>query len=319
MKNLVSVILCLCILFALIIGSGGILQSDGVNKGVDSICSFHSLPKETVEVVVLGSSRAHNGVDVMELYERYGIAAYNYANSWQRINTTALFLSDALRTQRLKVVLIETGSINAVLSNVEMEGEIAYTRALPWTKEKISYLKRCFGAEPGRYLSYIFPLFCYHENWSDLRKENFTFDKNAHNDLEHMGYAELGTGEQIVIANDGKTSQLPLTEEAKAVLDGMTACCREYGADILFFTTPDAYGFPYRDAVEEYAAENGCGYLNFYEVADKIGMDGAADYFDSVHLSKSGAGKLGAYLGEYLSERYAFKDMRTVEGNPWAR
>lgn len=49
------------------------------------------MPENTIEVIGYGSSRMWRGLAPIEMYEAYGIGAYNYGCNWQHINTTELF------------------------------------------------------------------------------------------------------------------------------------------------------------------------------------------------------------------------------------
>ena len=80
--------------------------------GKKTIDCFHNLPKDSVEVVVYGSSHAFNGINTMLVYNDYGIGSYDYAWKWQRLNTTRMFVEDSLYYQTPKVAVIDTYYIN---------------------------------------------------------------------------------------------------------------------------------------------------------------------------------------------------------------
>lgn len=52
--------------------------------------------------------------------------------------------------------------------DVNLNGEICYTRGIRESKDKQDYLKQCFGTDKRRYLSYYIPLYAFHDNWVDL-------------------------------------------------------------------------------------------------------------------------------------------------------
>lgn len=103
------------------------------------------MPEDSFEVIAYGSSHVWHCLDVMEMYEIYGIGAFNYGSNWERINTTALYLEDSFRTQSPKVVLIETFNVNRIRKNLDMNGEIYCTRELPESEAKQKYLQTCLG------------------------------------------------------------------------------------------------------------------------------------------------------------------------------
>lgn len=147
MKPIIKVTVCvaipICMILIIIYYAGILFRSISADTALNAIDTFHSLPEDTVEVMIYGSSHAQIGVNVMEMYEKYGIGAFNYGSSWQHINTSLLFLQDSLRTQLPKVILIDTYHVDRVL--MDMNGEIYYTKAIAPPDAKDRYLKQCFG------------------------------------------------------------------------------------------------------------------------------------------------------------------------------
>ena len=158
LKRAAAVLLCLALIVAGIAGLGHITRPTGDDVAIDGIRAFHALPENSVDVIVYGSSHAWRNVNVNAMYDNYGIGAYNYAGNWQHLNTTWLFFHDSLRTQSPKVALIETFHVNSNLFDVDMDGEIYYTTAIPDSPYKRAYLESCFEGDVGRYLSYYIPL-----------------------------------------------------------------------------------------------------------------------------------------------------------------
>ena len=70
-------------------------------------------------------------------------------------------------------------------------------------------------------------------------------------------------------------------------------------------------------AMEEYAEENGCVYINFFEKVEEVGLDCNTDFQDKGHLNTSGSRKIANYLGKFIVDHYDVTDMRNIEGNLW--
>lgn len=328
--NIFSCIVVLSAIVALLLYLGEVMRPTYTDMSVVAVKSFHELPKDSVEAVIFGSSHAWRGVDPMEMYKSEGIGAYNYGCNWQHINTTELFVSDALLTQTPKVVLIEAYRVGELIEDSNPDGEIYYTRTLKNTEEKKRYLKNCLGDDLERYLSYYLPFGLFHYNWEELKADNFYLDY-IHNGtlVDSMGYA--GTSEKT--EGDGVDSkavfemeipdwhefwQQPLSEKSLDELNRIMDMCNEKGTKVIFFTLPGNSGeYIYGNAMREYAEKNGAVYLDFYELAEDAGLDGKTDFADIEHLNNKGASKIGAYLAKYIRENYDVTDFRTIEGNIW--
>lgn len=298
-----------CVLLIFIVVAGEIMRPVAMDTYIKQIETFHDLPSDSQEVIVYGSSHAWLGVNTKEMYDKYGIEAYNYGCSWQHLNTTSLFFFDSLRTQSPKVALIETFIINDLLENIDSDAEIDYTRAISDFPYKREYLYQCFGNNYRRYLTYYFPFIEYHSNWGSIQKENF-LENSCKEDFAfsrgyRLGDITLGVPvEPIEIYDYREFEQIKLNEKSIKILDQIVQTCREEDIEVIFFTTPYQGGYGYYEAMKNYAKEKGCTYINMFEVIDEIGIDCNTDFADYSHLNYYGATKVADYLAEYIIDNY---------------
>ncbi len=312
LRNIIFSIVVIVVLLKLIDYTGKLFNPKWTDRALDAVEAFHSLPEQSIEVVVYGSSHAWKGVETTEMYEKHGINAYNYGGNWQHINTTSLFIKDSLRTQSPKIALIETYRANAVLADSDLNGEIYYTKKAGAFKDKYKYLRQCFGNCLERYVSYYIPLITFHENWGNLEEENF--DKNNAVDyfLSKKGYEGSGSSAIASIKNYKNFEQYELNNDAIIILNDIVSLCRDRGIEVIFFTVPYEGEYHYADAMEAYAEANGCAYLNLFERMDEVGINGSTDFRDIDHLNDNGARKVADYIGEYIRENYDVADARKL-------
>ncbi len=312
---------CLCtvaLTFFLIYRLGVLVRPIDTDIALSAINSFHKLPKNSIEVIAYGSSHVWRGFVPMELYNQYGIGAYNYGCNWQHINTTKLFIEDSLRTQSPKVILIETFYINELQQNVNMDGEIYYTRAIPISKEKIEYLKQCFGFDPERWLSYYIPLSAFHDNWVNLEKGSFGKSSDSTDFFASKGFVYTAGSIPIELSDPELFKNKELDPAAVEILDDITDLCKRKNIKIILYTAPMEGEFCYEDAIQKYADKHDCVYLNLFKHIEDIGIDCETDFCDADHLNYNGAVKVSDYLGRYIYENYNVSDMRAVTGNIWS-
>lgn len=325
MRRKIKIAISIIVVGVMIIGImdylGRIVRPTDADISLRAIYTFQEIPENTVEVIVYGSSHAWRGVNVMEMYRKYGIGAYNYGNNWQHINTTSLFLQDSLRTQSPQIAIIETFLVNGVLTDTDINGEIYYTKGLEESKEKMEYLKQCFGYDIERWLSYYIPICGYHDNWINLNKASFNYkDINTVSLLyTNMGFMDTQSITPVTINDMDTFEQKELNGMALSVLDKIVQTCAENDIEIIFYTAPWEGEFAYYDAMEKYAAENGCAYINFFEKLDEAKIDCDTDFCDSGHLNNRGAIKTADYLGNFIVENYDVTDMRLVKENIWEK
>ncbi len=317
LKRIISCLLIIVIVACCINYIGTVCSPVYSGDAFNSIDTFHSLPENSLEVIAYGSSHLWKGLDVMEMYKKYGIGAFNYGCNWQHLNTTLLFLKDSLRTQSPKIALVETFNVNGILENTDLNGEIYYTRAIKHFDAKADYLKQCFGNDYSRYLSYYVPFVAFHSNWNNLIQWNFMNPTDGFDFVKTMG-SFCGDGVmEIEMPDYRKFEQWPISVKPREVLDEIVKTCKENDISLILYTAPFGREYVLSDSLKEYAKENDCVYLDLFEYMDDMKIDPKTDFVDVGHLNSSGAKKVAKFLGKYISKNCDVTDMRDVPGNLW--
>lgn len=290
------------------------IDTDDVHTQVEV---FHSLPQNSAEVIVYGSSHAFRGLDPMEAYKEYGIGMYNYGWHWQKMNTTKMFLKDSLTSQKPKVALVECFYVGSVINNKDMSAEIFYSRYIKDRAAKWEYIRECCGNDLGKYLTYFIPISYFHDNWTELSKGRFKSLPINSTYKYNMGYMPMHDASDVDILKYEDLAQKKLKDNAVGCLEEIVNTCKENDIEVVFYIQPTGNEWKYGDAMEEFAAAHDCYFLNLFNAVQEIGLDGKTDYFDKGHLNSTGARKMADYIGRFLVENFDLTDMRTVENNPW--
>ena len=91
-KKLAAILLCVVLIFVGVLALGHLTRPLGDDVAIANVENFHKLPENSIDVIVYGSSHAWRNVNADEMYDKYGIGAYNYAANWQHLDTTWLFV-----------------------------------------------------------------------------------------------------------------------------------------------------------------------------------------------------------------------------------
>lgn len=306
LKNILFLFLCLALTAVLCIAAGAVLAPTDNDTAIAraQIRTFHSLPEDSLRVMSFGSSHNWRGMNASYFTEK-GVPAYNYGCNWQHINTSQQFFHDALKSQHPEVVFVETYNINNLLLDMDMEGEIYYTRNLRPDLRRIEYLHQCFGSyfKLGRYLSYLFPIIIFHENWETISADNFRTNPGDYDFAKTDGALMLDEANALPYdwQRDGY-EQYALEKKPRKILDDFVQICREENIRLIFYTAPSYGPFYYSEALAGYAEASGVEYLDLYALGDDAGIDYTTDFYDPDHLNTSGATKVAAYLYRYLEE-----------------
>lgn len=272
--------------------------------------------REACEVLFMGTSHAYAGFVPMELYRKYGISSYCLATSGERMALTYYSLKDALQYQTPKVVVVDVHALE--YGNEKNDPQVS-TRChtvfdnMRFSKIKVEAVEDIIE-DKEQYIDYFFPLYFYHNRWSELTQKDFENPRKA-------GYMRgsnvmCGLAEPqdftLISSDDYFWEDNYSTEYAEKIVQ----LCASKNIDVIFACVP----FPcdekaQRDLNKAYhIAEkyDNCEYINLMEHTAEMGFDYTIDMADPTsHVNPSGGRKVTGFLGEYLVGKYDFTDVRS--------
>ena len=314
MKKCINCVLFLVLAFMLLDKLNYVLRPQNTDQVISNIDAYHKLPENSVECLILGPSSSWRGINTLELYRMYGIGAYNYSSNWLHINTIELYLQDSLKTQKPKVIILETTKIEMhQIDNID--GEIYCTNSLKLSnKEKFSYVSDALGGDFLKALYYFFPIFTVHENIGNISYDSFVPYYSTEDFNMTMGYFYL-PGEdkvtEVTLPDMSTVEQAELPEESENIMNRIANICKENDISLILLTMPQG-SIPniYHDALEEYAQKKGLTYVDLFYEIDNVGLDTKTDFYDRLHLNNSGAIKVSDYLGKVILKVKDLGDLR---------
>lgn len=250
---------------------------------------FLSEPENSLDYIVLGDSIPLTGVSPMEIWKNWGYTGYDCAETGQTAEMSAILLERVLQRQTPKIVFVETNQLYKIYS-----AEEAFTLRL---EEAV-------------------PLLQYHDNWKFLKPAQALRPVNYTLNVQGKGYYVrkliVGTDPGDYMAPSDYNDPLP--EESCRSLTRMAELCREKGAQLVLLSLPSPTNWndACHRAVSGMAASLEVPYLDLN--LEDLGIDWSADTLDAGdHLNITGAAKVCAYLGKYLSDTGLVEDKRQKE------
>lgn len=249
--------------------------------------------ENTIDVLVLGDSLCQTGVSPFAMWEEQGFTSYVCGQTAQRMWESYYMLKRALQRQKPKLVVLET---NLLFWPSETETQVNEA------------LFECAG--------YYFPVFRYHNQWKPAPAK--LAEETAENSINGKGF---NLKKDCVPYLAGK--YMIETTEAKGVprverffLKQMIQLCRNRKIEFMLVSLPSPKncGYGTHNAVTALAGEHEVDYMDMNLLTEEIGIDWNKDILDGTeHLNVYGAGKISAYLGEYLAVQYDLPDHREEE------
>ena len=305
-KRLVGSVCFLLILALLVHGLTFITRN---KTDSELVYPYYDEPKNSLDVVFVGSSHMMTAIYPLELYREYGIAAYDYASSGLALPQLYYQVVEALKTQTPEVLVLDISGVrydNAKITSPEY----AHFQLdnMKWSLNRMEAIHDLIE-DPGDRLEYYFPLLKFHTRWKELTPEDF---KRIAGDTKGARVIDMrwNTAPYEIIPTDYVA---PIPECPEMYLRKILDYCRGRGVQVLLFNPPDSADETLQgryNAVYAIAEEYGLPYLNLMYHLDDLDFDYSTDMMDVQHCNQSGAEKVTSYEGAYLKENYDLPDRR---------
>ncbi len=276
---------------------------------------FYTLPKDSVDVLIVGSSHAYRNLDPNVFYEESGITSYIIGSPGQRIWNAYYYLREALKTQKPKVVVLECYIVNSRKDYSDSATAIKAAVGMKMSPEYFDQLNVSVE-DKDRLIDYYLMFPWYHSRYKELKKEDVLPYYGNDYYRNFLGYRPIVNTRETELPEgiDEITEIKEMSEKIVLYLDKICDLSREYGFELLFMITPycnkAAEKQPYYNALAQYALKQNVPLIEGNRLYQVLQMDGKTDFEPGDHLSLSGAVKVSKYLNDYLKSHYDLADHR---------
>ncbi|HCA04536.1 MAG TPA: hypothetical protein DEO32_01420 [Ruminococcaceae bacterium] len=301
----------------------------------ERIKGFYLEENNSLDVVYMGASEVYSDLAPGYAYKNNGVTSYLYASQASSILSYKYQLTELLKHQNPKLIVIELNS--AVYANDEQvvkdENVRNYVDNTPLSFDKVDFVNSYTDKNKEEYL---FPLIKYHDTWKDLgdnmgfistiakgRARGYNYLKGMMNQTVIFQSTQRVVNDFIADINDKK----PLTELSEKKLRELLRFCKDKNLDNVVFAR-----FPHlvtrrtldrcerSNTVEQIVTEYGFEYLNFEKNCEEIGLDYEKDFYNLDHLNVYGQRKFTDYITGFIGKKYGIKgsklsDNRQAEWN----
>ena len=288
LKRAVASLLFIAGLVGLLIGSSYMFvpKGDESEFGVEDPAAnnIRGERDNSVDVLIFGDSESYSNITPMQIWKDNGIPTFICGTRSQRLNYTQILVERAFKTQKPKVVMLETNTIYSEVSS---------------------------GATVVEFVSSSFSIFMYHNRWKTmLSGEGTATVSDDYKGYQYNSKCDPYNTNEYMIYSEGRE---PIADINKDYVVKIKEYCEQNGAKFILVSAPSAKNWNYErhNTIADLAAELGCEYLDLNLDNEKMGIDWSTDTRDKGdHLNHRGAVKASAYLGDYLSGLGLFTDKR---------
>ncbi len=274
---------------------------------------FYAEPKDSLDVIFLGSSAVFRGVNPLQIFQEQGITGYVFGSSIQRMWISEYYLKEALKYQHPKIVVLEVFKAFDDSYNDENRNRKAldYMR---FSKDKIQAVRASIPDDGSEeFWSYIFPMIRYHSRWNQLEVNDFKYffnDKHFFTKGHDASFLCQAWTDDFENTNP----EIPVSTKARESMDRITAICKKNQIRLILMKTPSSgWSKGESDGIKKYAKENQLDFIEYNDFYTDLEISTQTDFQDWAHLNYYGIEKLTRHLGAYLSKQEEFIDKRQDE------
>ena len=284
-----------------------------------SSLGFYHEPENTIDVLYIGSSHTFCSFSPIDIFHNYGITGYVRGSSCQKIWASETVLEDSLRTQNPKVVVFEVMMMFDLAPQTEAFNREIYDSLRPSNTKYQGVATTLEKSTDEDFLSYVFPIMRYHDRWSTLEKDDFTFFQES----RHMVTKGYFPRQNVVPVTDYNPGMYQIsdmepyqyTQETIEYLQRMKNLCDERGIAFVMVKAPTHFSYFWDGskslAATQIAEQLGVPYIDFNigEYAELIDWD-TESLDGGNHINYAGAMKVSNEFGEWLTSHFSFEDKR---------
>ncbi len=324
-KKVVKASLFMIIALVILAACNFISQPIWKTNTYDTFNGFYSEPRNTIETIFLGSSHVKYAISPMQLYEDYGICAYDLSTDSQPVLASYYLLEEAYRlhSETLETVVLD-------MSMIKRDPNISfYHVALDSLEIALPKLRsiKAYSDNFEDFMQNTVPLLSYHERWKELTDSDFLKygyeaevcirGYNYNTSQWVSGVNDFSTISMPLVINDQKEDDEIIDDTALSYFEKIVDFCDENSIQLVLIKTPTDWTSANHNAVQNLADLCGLDFIDFNvePFYSETGFNFAEDLvvpsdLTNLHVNYYGAQKLTDYLGQYLIEQCGNKDVR---------
>lgn len=263
--------------------------------------AFLAEPKDSIDVLFLGSSYAYCDWNPGAMYGESGLTGYVMAGGEQTVGITYYYLKEALKTQSPSVVVMEGSSLFFERYEGFTQINVGY---MPWGANKLGAIFEF--SQPELRTGLLFDLYFYHDRWKELTAADVKKALPAYRGDDLKGHTPV---EGVFVSETGVPAVSGVMRSEEDYLDNLrtferiAALCREEGIDLIVTVNPTYGQFTqeiYSRIEADVLAAGATRFVSWANAFDEIGLDAERHLYDGDHLNREGAVVLSRFTGRYL-------------------
>lgn len=313
LKTVICLILTAAFIAGLVWWSG--ITAKKTAHGIRQASYMYAQPENTIDVVMMGSSRVHCNINTAVLWDLYGYACYDYSAAEQPLWLNYYYLQEICKTQKPRAVVLDLYCPARFKEDYQERYLDDNLFGVRFSLNKLKML--AVSCTPRHWLRYFPSFFANHARYDKLTEEDWhVYDVTDHEKQAFKGFTPYFNVHVLEEPDDHDVEGGGLTPKSEKYLRKIIDYTKKKGIALMFVVAP--YVVEENDAatylaIRKIAEEEGIPYLDSNEYYDEMGLDFASDYTDHSHLNYTGSYKYTVLLANKIHQCMDIPDRR---GNP---
>ena len=280
--------------------------------GMGTMLQLAAQKRDTVDVLVLGTSMAYAAVNTNMLYGRWGYAAFDLCSAEQQYWNTYYWLRQALRWQKPSLIILDAKAATYPNDTATRGRTIFASFPLFHPLDRVRSVLLSAEKDPQDYILYYPQV---HDNYARVTEPSLGFtDWRGGRGEDWKGYIPRMDTEAMsrptLVWNNVKK---PLNEKEETYFLRILDLCEEKDIPVLVaaFPNPDyASDHMFYNTLFALCDERGVPHVNFNDPSARYRFLYSSEFADWQHLNVKGSNRLTEHLGKFLAEHYDLPDRR---------
>ena len=307
--NNIKIILGICVIACTFYFGYNYLNKIFRTPDVDYNDSFHNMPEDSVDVIVLGSSHAQYSFVPSFFYEDTGLYSYVLGSAFQPLKVSYQMLREALKTQNPEMVILE---VYTACLDEETVNDTRYTIAEYQMRGEEKYNTINFIEDEDKRKEYYNDFLNNHNNWKNIESIDELLSVNS--DISgSFGYVEnnvyLPVDNYWYSFKYDEDLDISLKEDDLNAFNDIYSLCQEKSIELLLYMVPmdnmTQVAQSYLHKVWDWANERGVNYIDFLSNDEKMDIRSVIHH-DGFHAHTNGASYITNMLSNYVNDNYQF-------------
>lgn len=283
--------------------------------GIRQARDMYAQPRNSIDVVFMGSSHIHCDVNTALLWEKYGIAAYDYSAAEQPLWTTYYYLKEICKYQDPSLVVLDLYSPARFKDDYQYDYMIDNLNGVRFSWNKLQMIAA--SCEYDRIWDFFPSIATYHMRYRDLSEDDWKYLKMTKKERAafkgYTPYYYINPQEEPELLEKDSGG---ITIKSEIYLQKIIEYTQEQGISLFLIVTPyittDEDELVY-NRIHEIANHYGLEFNSTNYYYNDMGLNFDEDFNDKSHLNYFGSCKFTDYLGQELKERYDIPDRRGLD------